>query len=212
MTRKTALALALSVVVALLAAATIIARLGQHSSRHLPPQAATRGGMTVLQPPPGLTAFTLRDTQGHRFGLPQLRGRWSFVYFGYTHCKDVCPATLATLERLRRLVGGRAHGIQYVFASVDPRRDSLPVLTRYLARFNPGFLGVTGNNRELEIFARQMGVFYQSGSPHERTGYDVGHSDEIFLIDPRARLRAVFSSPAHVHTLAQGLKTLQDEG
>ena len=207
MNRNTAVALALSVVIALVAGIGI-ARFS-HRGWHRPSWASGSGAMTTLQPPRALAAFTLYDTHGHAFGLPQLRGRWSFVYFGYTHCTDVCPATLATLKRLHRLVGGKSHDIQYVFVSVDPQHDTPRVLARYLGRFNRGFVGVTGNNRELGSIARQMGVYYKPRSRKAGTSYAVDHSDEIFLIDPTARLRAVFSTPERARTLARGLSTLR---
>ncbi|MHB8257663.1 MAG: SCO family protein [Acidiferrobacterales bacterium] len=207
MKRNTAAALTLSVVIALVVGIGITRF--SHRGWHTPFLASGSGTMTTLQPPRALAAFTLYDTHDHAFSLRQLRGRWSFMYFGYTHCTDVCPATLATLKRLHRLVGGKSHDIQYVFVSVDPERDTPRVLTRYLRRFSRGFVGVTGNNRELGNIARQMGVYYKPQSRQAGAGYAVGHSDEIFLIDPRARLRAVFSTPERVRTLARGLSTLR---
>ena len=207
MKHNTAVAVVLSVVIPLVVGMGITRF--SHRRWHRPFLATGRGSMTTLRPPRALAAFTLYDTHGHPFGLPQLRGRWSFVYFGYTHCTDVCPATLAILKRLHRLIGGRSHDIQYVFVSVDPQRDTPRVLTHYLGRFNRGFVGVTGNNRELGSIARKMGVYYK---PHRRqadASYAVGHSDEVFLVDPKARLRAVFATPERARTLARGLSTLR---
>ncbi len=209
MKRNTAVALTLSVVIALVLGAAI-ARF-THRGWHIPFLASSGGGITTLHPPRALTAFTLYDTHDRAFGLPQLRGHWSFVYFGYTHCDDTCPATLTTFKRLHHLVGGKAQDIQYVFVSVDPKRDTAPVLARYLNQFHPGFVGITGDNQALDTLARQMGVYYRPNR-HDGASYEVGHSDEIYLVDPEARLSAVFSAPARARTLARGLRALRSNG
>ncbi|MHB8428485.1 MAG: SCO family protein [Acidiferrobacterales bacterium] len=207
MNRNSAVALALSVFIALMIGIGI----GHfdHRGLRLPFMASSSGEMTTLRPPRALAAFTLYDTHHHVFGLPQLRGRWSFVYFGYTHCDDVCPATLRTLKQVYDLVGGKTHDIQYVFVSVDPTRDTPKVLAHYLQQFNRGFVGVTGTNHELGDIAHQMGAYYMPHSRRAGANYNVGHSDELFLVDPEARLRAVFSSPERASTLAHDLDMLR---
>jgi len=160
-------------------------------------------GTTLLEPPRALTAFVLHDTSNQAFDLTRLRGRWSFLFFGYTHCRDVCPTTLTTLKQLHGLAGGIAQGVQYVFVSVDPQRDSTGVLARYVAHFNSEFVGVTGDDNGLGALTRQMGVYFEPHAPGPDEDYEVDHSAAIFLIDPQARLRAVFSASENARAMAR---------
>ncbi len=227
MTRSSWIRVALATGLAALATFAFLAR-------HLPQPAPVQTGMVVLDPPTPLPAFRLHDQHGRVFDLERLRGRWSFVFFGYTHCPDICPTTLVVLREAQRLLGGADQGIQYVLVSVDPARDSAAVLRRYVAYFHPEFVGATGPDTELQRLTKPLGAYYSrepasgaspgAGVPREsgksgtavaapppplESSYEVAHSAAIFLIDPQAQLRALFAAPHDATRLAEGFKRLR---
>ena len=113
--------------------------------------------MTLFSDPKPLTAFVLTDDKNRVFDLASLKGKWSFLFFGFTHCPDVCPTTLAELARARDNIAKNTAGaedIQFVFISVDPNRDSAGKLRQYLGYFDTAFLGVTGDNAQIGNLAR----------------------------------------------------------
>jgi protein SCO1/2 len=151
---------------------------------------------TLLDPPGPLPEFELTDHHERRFDNERLRGQWTFVFFGFTYCPDVCPTTLQMLAGVVKSLADlpepqRPH---VVLVSVDPQRDTPAQLARYVAHFNPDFVGVTGEQDAIDKFTRQIGVpvaITQLGDGN----YTVDHSAAIFLIDPAGELRALFSPP-----------------
>jgi len=110
------------------------------------------GVMTLFPDPKPLAAFAFTDHENREFDLSRLNGKWSFLFFGYTHCPDICPTTLATLARVRENIAKGAAGardVQFVFISVDPNRDTAGKLGQYVTYFDASFLGVTGNDAQL---------------------------------------------------------------
>lgn len=164
-------------------------------------QAARTDGTQVeglLWPdPPSLPSFHLMDHQERPFTLEQLRGRWSMIFFGFTHCPDVCPTTLQTLadadRQLRSNPDYAQHG-QIVFVSVDPERDNPNLLKDYVSYFSPEFLGVTGGQEELKLLARALGVLFMKVE-QAGTEYTMDHSAGIFFVSPRGRLVSVMTPP-----------------
>ena len=118
------------------------------------------------------------------------------MFFGYTHCPDICPTTLAMLRKVEHdLAGHTSTPRQHVLVSVDPARDTLDHLARYVSAFGPPFVGVTGSDGELSKLARQVGAVYLRGEPDDDGSYLVDHTASIMLIDPRGRLVALFGMP-----------------
>lgn len=153
----------------------------------------------VLRPAPKpLQAFELTDQYRQPFNLERLRGKWSFVFFGYTYCPDICPTTLSTLTGVMKRLQADPQGgsnIQVVFVSVDPQRDTPEVLKDYLKYFNESFVGVTGAQRDIDMFTHQFGAGYMK-EPEAASGeYLVSHTSSVFLVDPHGRLLAAFSPP-----------------
>jgi len=173
-----------------------------------PARAVAIEGMTVLSPASSLPDFRLHDQNNQVFNLARLQGKWSFVFFGYTHCPDICPTTLVVMRDVQKIAGGTERGIQYVFISVDPKRDNSATLGRYLHYFHPEFIGATGVHDELMRLTRTLGAYYEIGKPRHGS-YEVHHSAAIFLLDPEARLRALFAGPHDATRLAQGLQRLK---
>lgn len=158
-----------------------------------------------------LTAFALEDHKHEAFTLERLVGRWTLIFFGYTHCPDVCPVTLSALKNavaLMREAGAELP--QVVFVSVDPARDTLDHLGAYVSHFDPGFLGVTGSDTALKDVARQLGVLYLHGEADADGNYVVDHTAAVFLIDPRGHLVALFQAPHSAQTIARDLPRIQE--
>ena len=161
-------------------------------------------------PPPGVLwpdprpigAFTLRDHRGHAFARERLEGVWTFMFFGYTHCPDICPTTLATLHQVEHVLREHASAPrQHVFVSVDPARDTVEHLAGYVSVFGPTFVGVTGSDGELSKLARQVGAAFFRGEPEEDGSYFIEHTASIMLVDPRGRLVALFGMPHDAATI-----------
>ncbi len=160
----------------------------------------------MLRPAPKpLADFSLVDQRGAQFGRKELVGRWSFLFFGYTHCPDVCPATLSVLGQVQeRIAKGRESPlVQTIFVSVDPQRDSPEKLAEYMAFFDSGFVGLTGDMEQIDGFTQQLGAGYMRGEETSPGNYVVNHTSAIFLIDPRARVVASFSQPHDPATIAK---------
>lgn len=163
----------------------------------------------AYDPPLPLPEFALTDHAGQLFDRTRFVGKWSFVFFGYTHCPDVCPAAMTVFQQLSRQLGPDAP-VQYVLVSVDPERDTPAHLGTYVKHFSPAFVGATGPHPELARLTGPLGVYYARGP--ERDGlYEVEHSSAIFLVGPDARLRAVFTAPQDPSKMAAGFARLKGE-
>ena len=147
-------------------------------------EASSSPGVLWPNPRP-IGAFLLQDHRGHAFTRERLDGVWTFMFFGYTHCPDICPGTLATLRRVERDLPANAPvPRQHVLVSVDPARDTVEHLARYVAAFGPEFLGVTGDDGELARLARDVGAAYFRDEPDDDGSYFVDHTASIMLVDP----------------------------
>jgi len=169
--------------------------------------------MTIFSEPKPLTAFALTDHKNRVFDFASLKGKWSFLFFGFTHCPDVCPTTLAVLARTRDNIAKNRAGaedIQFVFISVDPNRDTADKLSQYVAYFHTTFLGVTGNDAQIANLAGQLGAAYQVAFKPGLEDYPVYHTTTVFLVDPRARFHAIFTLPLDAETISRRFKALQE--
>lgn len=168
---------------------------------------------TVLHEPMHLPQFRLTDTKGNSFTNSSLQGIWSFLFFGYTYCPDICPTTLALLaDTENRLQGQKEkHKRQYVFVSVDPQRDTIEHLGEYVTYFNPLFKGATGPEQEIQALTKPIGIRYQR-SPEQRPAGDylIDHSATILLVDPDGNLRALISPPHDAAVIAQDFRKITD--
>jgi protein SCO1/2 len=169
--------------------------------------------MTLFPDPKPLTAFALTDHKNRVFDLAGLKGKWSFLFFGFTHCPDICPTTLAILARARDNIAKSTVGadnVQFVFISVDPNRDTAGKLGQYVAYFDTTFLGVTGNDAQIGNLARQLGAPYQVEFKPSMENYPVYHTTTVFLVDPRARYHAMFTPPLDAETISRRFKVLRE--
>ena len=169
--------------------------------------------ITLFPDPKPLTAFALTDHKNRVFDLASLKGKWSFLFFGFTHCPDICPTTLAVLARARDNIAKNTVGaedIQFVFISVDPNRDTASKLTQYVNYFDTSFLGVTGNDAQIGNLAGQLGAAYQVAIKPGMENYPVYHSAAVFLLDPRARYHAVFTPPLDAEAISRRFKVVRE--
>ena len=169
--------------------------------------------MTLFPDPKPLTAFALTDHKNRVFDLAGLKGKWSFLFFGFTHCPDICPTTLAILARARDNIAKSRVGaddVQFVLISVDPNRDTAGKLGQYVAYFDTTFLGVTGNDAQIGNLARQLGAPYQVEFKLGMENYPVYHTTTVFLVDPRARYHAMFTPPLDAETISRRFKVLRE--
>ncbi len=139
---------------------------------------------------PGLTR-----QDGAPFTNDDLKGRWTLVFFGYTHCPDICPTTMNVLAEARQKSADDFP--QVVFISVDPQRDTLDKLGDYVHYFDPEFIGVTGDENMIQALALQASVLYMKvpGESGNANDYLVDHSSSILLINPEVQLAAILKAP-----------------
>ena len=170
--------------------------------------------MSVLSSPRALEGFSLqsysqqtRKTQP--YDLTQLQGRWTLMFFGYTHCPDVCPTTLASLKQVfAKLSPEQQSKLQVVLVSIDPARDTPEKLATYTHYFNPQFFFFFGTEAELQKLTRALGAVYTKVGEGER--YDMDHVSRLFLFSPAAQQVASVAQPFAADALAAELATLLD--
>lgn len=164
-------------------------------------------GVRIQDPEPAAPlAFTMSD--GTRFDLAAERGKVVLIYFGYTHCPDVCPTTMADWARARRALGDRAERLRFVFVSMDPDRDTPELAQQYARQFDPSFLGWTGTTEEIEALKRAWGIAaYPEGDTRERD-YTVAHPAHTFVVDRQGRLRVLYEPGVSGEALAEDLRRL----
>lgn len=167
---------------------------------------------TVLEPPKPLEDFSLPDASGGTFRLSDYRGRFVLVYFGYTFCPDICPATLLEARDALRALGEDAGQVQVVMVSVDPERDTPAHLSQYLANFDPSFTGLrTTDPDALEAVLADFGAHYEREEPAGGGSYLVTHTASLFLVDREGRLREVFGYGTPGEAIAADLRQLMRE-
>lgn len=152
--------------------------------------------------------FELTNDAGTTVTGEAYLGKVTLLYFGYTHCPDVCPTTLAALAKALRQLGPQADGVRMLFVSVDPKRDTPAVLGRYVRAFGPEFVGLTGTNAELDAIAKRYRVAYRLGKPDRNGNYVVYHSSAIFIFDQEGRVRLLANYTDSPDVIAADLRRL----
>lgn len=189
---------------ALALAAGVVAGYLTLGRRHAPPPATEA---LLLHEPKALPEFALVDGDGKPFTRDSLSGHWTLLYFGYTHCPDACPTTLAALAQFMHADTGRETP-RVVFVSVDPKRDDAKLLKDYAVYFHPSFAGATGSLDQLQALTAPLGVVFSYGPTDKSGNYSVDHSVAVFLIDPEGRETAVFSPPLEPRRMAADYRAI----
>lgn len=160
---------------------------------------------TVIQSPEPSFDFTLSGADGN-VSLSDFRGKMVLLYFGYTFCPDICPATLANVGQALRDLGTKADDIQVIMISVDPERDTPEKLAKYVRQFHPSFLGVTGTKAQLDEVTSLYGIFYQVTEGSDATGYLIDHTATLLVLDREGYLKLVFPFGVTSDEIADDLK------
>ncbi|HEB92711.1 MAG TPA: SCO family protein [Gammaproteobacteria bacterium] len=169
--------------------------------------------LSTLRPEPlPLEKFSLIDQQGQPFTLDQLKDKWSFVFFGYTSCPDVCPTTLAEMVNIADMLAEKEQddNIQFVFVSVDPERDTVELLKDYMGYFSPAFIGLTGHQSDIDALTQQLNILTIRKPSESPDSYQINHPSSIMLIDPKRRWFASFSPPIHDERIVKQFGLLRD--
>lgn len=174
------------------------------------PQPPTWQSAIFYPEPRPIDPFRLVDDAGNDFTPADFEGRWDLVFFGFTHCPDVCPNTMSVLASVTTEL--EEAGIQpprVTLISVDPERDDPEQLGKYVSFFDPDFRGATGDHEALAALTRNVGIAYfvAEHDPGERN-YTVDHSASVLIIDPDGRLAGVLRAPAEVDKITADLKQL----
>lgn len=159
-----------------------------------------------------IAPFSLVDQHGQAFDLARLRDHWTFLFFGYSHCPDICPVTLAVMNNVDQILGDSPtdkRNVQFAFVSVDPERDTAEHLRAYVGYFNKDFLGVTGSEDKLAGLTRQLGIIYIRNDPRPDGSYLVDHTASILLTGPDGRLVALFGAPHDARVIAERFRQIR---
>lgn len=155
--------------------------------------------------------FRLTDHTGRPRRLADFRGKAVAMFFGFTHCPDMCPTAMAELAEVLRLLGDEAGRVQVLFVTVDPKRDTLAVLSQYVPAFHPSFLGLYGDAAATERTAKEFKVYYHANSVNEHGAYSVDHSGQILVFDPQGRLRLLMKPDLGPEAMAHDMRLLLKE-
>ncbi|MGE4405640.1 SCO family protein [Pseudomonas sp.] len=179
-----------------------------NSERQLDPTQLLDAGIVLLPQSRPLPALSLTDQDGEPVRMDELEGRWTLLFFGYTFCPDICPATLAELRQLKGLLPEDVRGeLQPILVSVDPNRDTPAQLKEYLGYFNAGFQGLTGPLDDIQSLANGVGIPFIPGDT-SKENYTVDHSGNLVIIGPDGRQHGFIRAPLRVQKLAEQLPAL----
>lgn len=211
-----------SVVIVLVVA--LAAGLGLLAGRHLfsragdtPAAAPALATVRLLPEPRPVPGFRLAQADGTPLEPAELRGHWTVVFLGFTHCPDVCPTTLAELALAQRQWEAipAAARPRVLFVSVDPERDTPEATGRYAHHFHPDTLAATGDIAALEAFATSLGMVFMKVQPPEGAPadqYSVDHSSTLVVLDPQGRMAGLLRPPLQPDAIAADLLALSGHG
>ena len=160
--------------------------------------------------PKQLNEFSVLDQHGNPFSLEQIKGKWSLVFFGYTHCPDICPITMSVMSESYKMLAQQNKDTQTIFVSVDPGRDTTDKLLQYVNYFNPEFIGLGGDLNMIQGLTKQIGIAFYYNKEESNENYLVDHSASVFLIDPKGRLVGKLSPPHKKEQIVKQFITIRD--
>ena len=167
---------------------------------------------TLLPNPRALPAFALQQSDGTPLTADELKGHWTLVFIGFTHCPDVCPTTLAELSGAQKQWASipEATRPRVLFVSADPERDTPELVGQYAHAFHPDSLAATAPLPQMEAFARSLSLVFMKvpGKSGQADDYTLDHSAAVVLLDPQARMAGVIQPPFDVKAIAADLQAL----
>jgi len=156
-------------------------------------------------------SLALTDHHGKPRTLADFRGKAVVLFFGYTHCPDVCPTTLADTAAALKQLGPQAARVQVLFVTLDPERDTREVLAQYVPAFDAGFLGLYGDAAATQAAAKEFKVYYEKRPGKTPQTYTLDHSAQSYVLDPQGRLRLFVRQERIATDLAADLRVLLAE-
>ncbi len=171
-------------------------------------------GKTIIDPPRKVNDFSFPASTGDTIGLTDLEGQYVLVAFGYTRCPDVCPATMLEFRQIKRSLGTLADDVTFMFISVDPARDTPDLLERYVSRFDPTFIGLSGDEDGLNAIAEDFSLFWdiREGTGTGASGYLVDHTASRYLLNPAGELIRIYSFTTTPQVIEQDIRDLLAPG
>lgn len=166
---------------------------------------------TVLRPGSLIADFSLQDSMKRSFNLQSLKGHWTLLYFGYADCPDICPRSLTQIAEIYQIFSKQdfKNKPRFIFASLNPSIDEGEKLRELLSRFNPEFIGITGNESEMNKLSQSCRVHsWTAPKPNANGKKVIDHSAAILLINPIGRLQAIFSPPLKPQDIAMDIQKL----
>ena len=154
--------------------------------------------------------FQLVDQHGETFHSSSLNGQVVLMFFGFTHCPDICPATMARVSQVWRILDDQGEGdqLQVVFVTFDPERDTPEHLNKYVEFFNAPVLALTGTPPQVAATAEKFGVVYLREAAEPGAEYSFSHSDFIYLLDRQGRVRKLYKSDEDIDLMVQDVQKL----
>ena len=156
--------------------------------------------------------FDLPDFDGKRRTLADFKGKVTAVFFGYTQCPDACPTTMAELAGIAKALGTDAGKLQVVFITIDPARDTAPLLKAYVTNFNPAFLALRGNDAQTKAVAKEFKVFYEKVPGKTADSYTMDHTAGTYVFDEQGRVRLFARQNMDPDQLTVDVKALIAQG
>ncbi len=175
-----------------------------------PPATDTPKDVTVIDPPKVMTDFTLTDQNGNTVHLSDFKGKNVLMAFGYTHCPDVCPVTLARFKQIKEKLGDKRDQVQFVWISVDGARDTPERIRQYLSMFDPEFNGLTSDSESVRKIITEYGGLFEINNAGglKKDDYTVDHTASHFLIDPEGRWIRTYAYASKVDTIVADMLKL----
>ena len=218
------------IITCLIVVGVFIISIANQSRKHAAPDFTdlAERGLVVLSKPRAMSQFTLLDQDGADFGPEDFKGHWSVIFFGFTHCPDICPTTLSTLRQsLDKMEGSIRDKFKIYLASADPERDTPAVIKTYVRAFSPDFLGLTGQHADLARFSQQVNVTFAKvpirlsqqhqghamggdmGQMTDQNNYTIDHSTQLIILNPMGHFHAFLKPPHRHQDIALFLEALQ---
>jgi protein SCO1/2 len=170
-------------------------------------------GVFVLPSPREIAPFELTTHTGEPFTLEDLQGHWSFIFFGFTHCPDVCPTSMAVMAEARRRLADEfpeaVDEFQGILVSVDPERDDQHTLARYVQAFSPSFIGLRGGKAATADLTTQVNVVFAK-VPADDGSYQVDHSANIVIVNPRGHYHGFAKMPHEADNIVTAFASLRE--
>lgn len=161
-----------------------------------------------LIPPEPAPALQLPTAQGDTFDMQEQADHVVLVFFGFTHCPDVCPTTLSDWSRARAALGSDAEKVRWVFVSVDPERDTPEVADEYAKRFDPSFVGLSADTESIARIQKAFNITAWREPAIDDSPYSIAHSSQTFLVDRKGQLRLLYPFGFTSQELTEDLQRL----